>query len=486
MVLQKIKYCLVALVIVTISCTHEPALPGLVDSGYPQNIGNIMLTKCAISGCHNDKSYINAAGLNLTTWEGMFRGTIAGATTIPYRPDFSSICYFTNRDTNLGIISGPLMPVGIQPLTKDEYLQLRDWIANGAPNKTGKVKFSDNPQRSKIYVTNRVCNVVTVLDEQTFLQMRYVNVGGNANAAFPMCVHVSPDKKYWYVSFFTQTNIVQKFRADNDDLVGNMDIGTGAWNSFTITTNSKYGFFADNSDPGKIVYVDLENMKVLATYNFSGNFQYLTGITLNESLKKLYIGTANGNYIYNIDITDPLHPDIHEIPIDGSSTVQHAPILNPIELITDTATNLCYIACEHSNEIRVVDMTNNKLKAIIPLGSNPAFMAVSNIHSKLFVTCPDDMNTFPGNRGALVVIDLQTNNIIKRINIGYQPYGISVNEKQNTVAIVNANISGPKTHHVSGCGQKLGNLSFIDLSTLNILNDKQRELAVYPFAIANR
>jgi len=109
------------------------------------------------------------------------------------------------------------------------------------------------------------------------------------DAKYPINVQVSPDRKNWYVSFFTSTNIVQKYSADNDELVGELNLGIGTWTSFIITSDSRYGYFADNESPGKVEYVDLQNMAILATYTFEGNFKYLTSIILNEQLKKLYI-----------------------------------------------------------------------------------------------------------------------------------------------------------------------------------------------------
>jgi len=483
----KYLYYLVAILILLQSCTHDPALPGLTDSGYPQNVGTIILTKCAISGCHNNLSYINSADLNLSTWDGLFNGSsLTGSIVIPYRPDFSSLCYFTNVDSSLGVISLPTMPIGKAPLTRDEYIILRDWIANGAPNTKGAIKFADNPSRTKFYITNRQCNVITVIDAQSQLQMRYVNVGNGTDARYPINVQVAPDRKYWYVSFFTSTGIVQKYSADNDELTGELNLGSGTWASFVITSDSKYGYFADNEIPGRIEYVDLQNNTVLATYTFGGNFKYLTSIILNEQQKKLYVGTANGNFIYNIDITNPLSPTIREMAIDGTNTIHYQSSLDPIQLLADINSNTCYIACQASNEIRVFDMTHDSLTCIIPLEESPAFISYSNVAHKLFVSCPDDITTFSGNRGSVSVIDTKTNTAIKKINSGYQPYGMADDDRDNIIAVVNSNISGPGSHHASGCGTKNGNVSFIDINTLTLIPNKQLIMAVFPYSIGYR
>jgi DNA-binding beta-propeller fold protein YncE len=490
MQLQIIKYILFITFLLN-SCTYYhlqvPPSAAIINSNYPINVGTIIINKCAIAGCHNNISYPNAANLNLSTWDGLFIGSVlTGSVVIPYRADFSSFCYFTNTDSSLGVVSLPTMPQELPPLTRNEYLVLRNWIDQGAPSAKGDVKFSGEPARRKFYVTNRMCNVVTAIDESSLLQMEYTNVGNDSTNKYPYCIKVAPDKKNWYVSFFSRTSTVQKFDAITDQLIGNINIRPGLWTSFVITSDSKYGYFADNSSPGQIAYVDLEHMSVLAIYTFSGNFQYLNGMVLNEKLKKLYAGTLSGNFIYVIDISNPLTPIIKTTTLDGTATASYSPIINPIDLIADTNTDICYIACQQSNDIRVVDMKADTMLAAITLGSNPAFLAYSATSHILLASCPDDMNSFPRNRGSVAIIDTKTNTFIKRLNTGYQPYGLIADDQKNIVAVVNSNISGPGSHHASGCGTKNGNLSFIDLNTLELIPEKQLILAVFPFAISLR
>ena len=96
-----------------------------VSSGYPAEIDRIMTTKCATAGCHNTQSKGAAAGLDLSSWDKMFEGTNNGAVTIPFRSDFSTLCYFTNIDSSLGLVVQPTMPIDGPPLSPSEYTALR-------------------------------------------------------------------------------------------------------------------------------------------------------------------------------------------------------------------------------------------------------------------------------------------------------------------------------------------------------------------------
>ncbi len=484
----KIKYLPVAYCLLIVSCKHEPFNPLPDGNGnYPDNVAKIMLTKCATTGCHNDASYEGAGGLNLTTWDRLFEGGNSGAVVIPYRPDFSTVCFYTNTDTSLGPTLIPTMPVNNTPLSNDEYLVLRDWIAAGAPDIKGNIKFADNPTRSKLYVTNQLCDVVTVFDTETLLQMRYITTGKKQATEFPRTVKVSPDKKHWYVSFFAPAEVVQKFNTGDDRLVGEIFLGRGSWTSFVITSDSKYGFFADNGYPGRIAYADLENMRLLATYTFNGNFRYPSGIALNEEFKMLYMGNTTGNYIYTIDIADPMNPVVKEMAIDGNNEIQYHSTLDPSELITD-ATGNCIVACTGSDELKVINMKTNSVIHSVPLAASPFFMDFSPATNKLFITCPHDEQTFSGNSGSVVVVDMNNFTVTKRINSGYQPFGIAVDDSRGIVAIVNANLSpkGNEPHHTSNCGGRNGNVTFIDLQMLELIPNLRSEVAVFPYGAAAR
>ena len=175
---------------------------GKLGNGYPQEISDILVTKCASPGCHNQKSKDAAAGLSTETWDDLFKGDRNGAVCIPYRHDYSNIFLFTNTDKSLGPVNEPVMPLNKPSLSEKEMKTLIDWIDNGAPNSDGKIMWADNPNRKKVYVTNQGCNVVTVFDAATQLQMRYIDVGSALDKS-PHMIKLSPDGNYWYTCFYT-------------------------------------------------------------------------------------------------------------------------------------------------------------------------------------------------------------------------------------------------------------------------------------------
>ena len=188
---------------IILSCKHErpqpsPQQPG----GYPEAIAKIVETRCAVSGCHNNASYQNAGGLLLDTWEHMFQGGNNGAVVIPYNSANSSLLYFINTHPEYGPVASPTMPLNETPLTEDEYLLIKNWIETGAADINGNIPFAtDASTRQKIYLTMQGCDMVAVIDAQTKVVMRYIEVGKTPAIENPHCVRVSSDGRFAYVSF---------------------------------------------------------------------------------------------------------------------------------------------------------------------------------------------------------------------------------------------------------------------------------------------
>ncbi|MBK7959294.1 MAG: hypothetical protein IPK03_15100 [Bacteroidetes bacterium] len=378
------KLIISALILIgLITCTSEQIL-NIDDSiEYPPEIASIIHTQCAISGCHNSLSYQGAAGLDMTNWQTLFNGSRAGAIVIPYRPDFSTLCYYTNTDTTNGITLQPTMPVNASPLSKLTYQKIVNWIQNGAPNKKGIVKFADYINKTKLYIANRGCDVITVMDPNTGLAMRYVDVGNNANIEAPCMIKVSPDKQYWYV-IFNQGDIIQKFRTADNTKVGELNIGNGIWGTLKLQMIQK-AFISDVNFNGRVLYINIESMQLISTYNIG--LRYPLGITINKGDNKLYITAKEGNYIYSLNISNPLLPIIKEISLEPNIPISTNPTLNPYQIILNADESKYYITCTKASELRVLNTSNDSVVDIYSTGSNPTELQLSITNGYLFVSC---------------------------------------------------------------------------------------------------
>ncbi|MFI5134467.1 MAG: hypothetical protein ACHQD9_01315 [Chitinophagales bacterium] len=454
------------------------------SGNYPSDIANIVLTKCATTGCHTTSSKLAAGGLDMSTWNHLFEGGNGGSVVIPFRSDQSWLMYFTNTDSSQGPVLKPTMPYNAPPLSSAELETLKTWIDEGAPNSSGEIPFGNDPLRKKFYVANQGCDLVSVFDADSKLVMRDISIGNSPAIEAPHEIEVSPDGQYWYVVFYAGTT-VQKFRTSDDSFVGEIDVGGGGWSTIAISPDGTKAFVVDFTG-GKISYIDLENLTVIRSYL---GFQSPHGIDASSDFNTLYVTSEYGNVIYKIDITDPMSPSVNDLCIEpGSSMNFVAGGPDPHQINFSPDGSMYFITCQGQAQVRAFKTSNDSLLAIFPVGSIPQEMSVSEKHPYLFVTCMEDEC---GDKcdGSVYVINYQTLNIVTSISGGfYQPHDLAVDDEHDVVYVPNRNINpnGPAPHHSSTCGGRNGFVRIIDISTLQMLPNYKAEISVDPYAVAVR
>lgn len=487
-----ILFSITALVAVFVysACRRDVPVIDLKSSNYPAAIGNIMLTQCAVSGCHDGQSKDAAAGLDLSSWDKLFEGDRNGAVCVPYSADFSTLFMFTNTFSDMGVSAKPTMPNGSHPLSREQMTTLRDWINAGAPDANGFVKWSDNPNRQKFYSCQQGCDLVCVIDAETNLIMRYVPVGATPAIESPHWMESDEDNLYWYVSFVNGRYLEKHRRSDNAYL-GRILLGpndsaaTGSWNSFAISPDGRNAWVIDWNPNGRIAWIDLENMVWRQTYQGSGLFIQPHGCELSENGQYLYVAPTTGNYIYKIDLTIPQLPQIDHIIVDGSGFETNSAADNPHAIAFSPDDSKYFVTCQRSNVVRVMDATTDQLITTIPVGVYPQEMALSRDagYPYIYVSCMEDTLTYPGNRGSVSVINYQTNSFVTSINTGWQPHGISANHEkpQMFVTMRNVTTGGPAPHHSTSCGGRNGYSVLVDMTTNTVIPGSKREMAADPY-----
>jgi len=466
---------------VLITCTSDKGIPDY--NGYPDDIGKIIYNKCATPGCHNNQSKGAAGDLSLESWDKLFEGGRNSATVIPFRHDYSTFFYYTNTYADLGVRLFPTMPYQATKLTREEIVLLRDWINAGAPDRNGFVKFSDNPNRKKYYVTNQGCDVVTVIDQATQLPMRYIDIGSEAGIEAPHMLRVSPDGQYWYVLNLAG-KYLEKYRTSDDHFVARAFIGSGNWNAFTISDNSQTAYCTSLEAVGKIAVVNLSAMT--ATVSSGGGFSNPHGISFNPSQDTLYIVQQIGSILYKFPIDD--------FSTFTSTSLSVSPQLNIHEIVFSPDGSKYFLTCQGTDQVRIYATATDQLLATIAVGNSPTEMAFSTTTDYMFVCCTEDTTTFSGKRGSVAVINYQNNQLVKFIYTGHQPHGIAVDEAKKQVVIANRNFAsdGPAPHHSGECGGRNGNVSFIDINTLSLVlkpennTPKRIEVSVDPYSVGIR
>ncbi len=458
-------------------------------TGYPANVGEIMVTRCAATGCHTTQSAEAAAGLNLETWEDLYKGSRGGSAIIPYSPLQSFLLYSVNTDPSRGATLTPTMPIGGLSLNASEYEMLRQWIADGGRNVLGEERFPETPARRKWYVTNQGCDLVAVLDAETGQIMRYVQVGKvDGVSESPHNVKVSKDGRFFYVIFLAQNPYIEKYSTLTDQKVGQIEIGQGYWNTFTISSDGKFGVAVSYSNTAvDAVIVDLVNDVVTEPMGLGGHTH---GSCAHPTLPRFYLTKQDESGLLMVDYDSQGRANNVE-PIDLLQGVPaHAGdgILRPHEVIFTPDGSKYFVTCQTAKEVRVYESANNTLLEVINVGDDPVEFALSAATGHLFVSCMEDVSSFPADpnkHGSIAVIDYTTNALVKVVYSGYQPHGITVDPVRGLLVVANRNVNanGPAPHHSTSCGGRSGYLTAIDLQTLELLPGFKSEMSNDPYSV---
>jgi len=486
--------CVCTMAGIFVACKHKPTVAP--DGGYPPEVANLIITRCAISGCHNQSSYTACDNLLLDTWDHMFQGDNSGAVVVPYRPEYSTLLYFVNTDSSLGPVFQPLMPYQAKApiLSHAEYQVLADWISKGAPNKDGAIPFADEAStRQKIYCTNQDgqtgIDLMAVIDAKSMVIMRYLTMGSNATVVESgHCVKFSDDGSNAYVGFYN-SSVVQKFNSTTDQIIGSTDMPKNAgWSIICLDSPNSRMLISNWTNDGVVASVFTNPMSVDLS-NTYGALQYPHGIVANKSFDTFFVVSQFGNTVYKL--SDPGSLAIN-LSLDGNMATQiagaHTP--DPHDVIMTPDYSKYFVSCQNTDEVRVMDAHADTLIKVIPVGTFPQEFALSLRPSSpyIFVTCMQDStgSTARGTKGSVYVINYQDMSI-KTVWYGdfFQPHAITVDDRDGLVYVFSTNANGLPQHHAVK-GQKDGWYSVYDLNTLTPVSTRRYEMKTNPYSAATR
>lgn len=464
-----------------LTCRKDKGVPDY--SGYPDEVGEIIINKCAVSGCHNSISKDACVGLDLSSWEKLFEGGRNNSSVIPYRPDLSFLLFSVNTFDDIGPKLSPTMPANRPSLSREEVETLRDWIAEGAPRNDGYIKWSENPNRKKIYVVNQGCDFVTVFDAKSKLVMRAIDVGVLSSTEAPHDMYVSPDGKNLYMLFFAG-NLFQKFNTSDGSKAGEINLVTQSWHSMSISGDSKWALASHLASDGKVALIDLVNFSLKIIYQGSGFLEFPHGSTLNSNGTLAYITCQQGNFIYKMDLTDPFNPDPEQIVLNPGDVPVTNGSYKPYSVMFSPDYLKYYVTCQGTNELRIFQASNDSLLQIIPTSGVPQVMSFSEKNPYVFIPCMADTAN-PNAQSSVDIINLNTNQLIKSVFTGNQPRSCAVDDDNDCVWVANRNISGVgwAPHHSTACEGRNGYVTIIDQTTLELIPDWSCEVSVDPYHV---
>lgn len=473
------------------SCKHQPYIPTITvdDGNYPPEVNRIIMMHCTMGatggGCHNAIGAPNNGNLRADTWDALFYGNSHGAVVIPFDTLNSPLLHYINTDSLLGSIAVPTMPYLQTPLSRDQYLTIRNWIANGAPDKNGDVPFADNAAtRQKIYIANQASDVLSVVDAERHVVMRDIPVGVTPQIESPHCVRVSADGQYAYVCFLAG-DYVQKIDTKTDKVIGQVQISNGGsqWNVLLLSADGTRMLVSDLVR-GWMRLIRTSDMQVIGSVGNDSSplspFKNPHGMTGPPNFDTIYMTGQYGNAIFKFT------PDFHyfkAVALNDSAVQYNSGTYDPHEIMLTPDGTKYFVTCEASNEIRVMDAHTDKLLNVFSVPTKPQEIAISHKQPLMIFTCMEGTSTISGTRGAVVVINYQTMQMQTIYGPFWQPHGIAVDDNNGIFYVVSTNIGGPFTgHNHTNSSGKSGWYSVYDINTLQPINDRQYELLSQPYS----
>ena len=488
--LRLISVSISCLLAFTLACKHQPTIQPIQETAdnFPEEIKNIIVAKCATPGCHNQASYqVSGGGLLLDTWEHLFDGGDHGAVIVPYSPENSSLLYFTNSHSDLGPIppDDMKMPLNGTPLSREEYLALRDWVKRGAPDKNGNIPFAANAEsRQKIYAAHQACDYVTVIDAEKHVVMRMIPIGKETTIEVAHSLKVAPDGQAAYVSFWAG-QYIQKIDTRTDTVSGQIDL-PGPNSNMLFFTPDGQELLLTNWYFNNFSRINPVTGQAISTVG-TGTFVAPHGIATNAGGDTFYVTEQYGNMLYKIAENGSfLKITVNSNPPVATGSGQ--PALHGI--IMTPSHDKYFVTCEESNEVRVMNAATDQLMQAIPVGARPQEMAISTTKPYVFVSCLDENNTSSLYKGAVYIINYNTHEIVKKISDRYyMPHALTVDDQNGMLYVFSRNLdlNGPQPHHHSAtCAGRSGYYSVYDFNKLEPLNNRRYEVTIDPYSADTR
>lgn len=462
-------YASLATALVFASCTKNEVIvdPTTRPSGeYSTTIQPIFDQSCGSSDCHSGGPNGYAAGLDLTSYNGLIRGSRFGTVVVSGSPFMSHLVQTINpSDTTLSPISSVQMPASRNPLQEDEVQAIVRWVRNGARNDNGELPFAEPRPAGKIFFTSQSVDLVGVIDRSTNLIMRYVTAGFNLPLnqppEAPHNVQIDDQGRYYYVTLI-RGNKLKKYDAVTNQLLGEVGVGNSPAHVVVTADGSKAYVTNFENNVSRVFVINTATMTVAKIINFSNLLMNKThGARLSHDGKYLYVGANLSDNLGIIQTSNDSVVTIMRIVNDGQL---FSSIYLPYQIAVRNDDRFIYTTLNGTGQVSVIERIGDNFvwRDTIRVGQRPLQCEVTRDQRYLYVC-----NQASGN---VSVIDAQTNRLFTTIvTVGTGVHGIDISEDSRTVYVTCENVRGEPPHHPITGSTDPGFLVLIDVGTQSVV-----------------
>lgn len=457
-------------------CKDQGTSPAPATGEFSTKVKPILDRSCGGPSCHGGGPRGNADGLDLTSYAGIFRGSRTGTVVVSGNPYMSLLVQSINQtDTTLSPLSSARMPLSRDPLPNEEIQTIVQWIRDGARDDDGSLPFPEPRPLGKVFFSSQAVDLVGVLDISTGLVMRYVRAGNtlpfSTPPQSPHNVQIDDLGRYYYVTL-VRGNKMLKFDARTNEQLGEVAVGVSPAHVVITPDGSKAYVTNFNVSVGQVFDVNTSTMTVSQTIAVPNLMKATHGARLSHDGRYLYIGN-NGTDLISIIQTSNDSVVAH-VPVAGDVPPIGSFSYKPYQIAVRSDDRYVYVTCNGRGLVSVIERVGDTFawRDTIRVGQKPLQCEVTRDGRFLYVC----------NQGSasVSVINAQTNQLLTTIDsVGRQPHGIDITDDSRTVYVTLENILGgdPPHHPVSG-SKNPAFIAIIDVGTNRVI----RKIEVGGFA----
>ncbi len=221
-----------------------------------------------------------------------------------------------------------------------------------------------SPDGSRIYITNRLVNFVTILNPIDNSTIGTIGVGPN-----PIFVKPSPDGSRLYVGNTTGNN-VSVINTSTSSVIATIPVGT--WPAGIAVSADGTKVYVANRDSDNVTVIDATTNTVITSIPIGGSG---LAVALSNDGSRLYVDLQEVNgQVAMINTSTNL--------VEGTIPVGSG----PTGMVMNHAGTRLYVTNQISNTVSVINTNSNTVIATIPTaGSGPAGVSISPDDSRLYL-----------------------------------------------------------------------------------------------------
>lgn len=449
---------LIISVIVLTSCSEDVQGPvvDLENNGFQSvTVAEVLVKTCAASGCHGGSN--PAGGLSTENHTSLMNGSVNNnpgkgigfgrEAVIPFNSEKSLLYQVLNKNVI------PVEPHQNVSIDAERINIIKTWIDEGAKDFNGNVPFSNPSYR--VFVCNQSSDVVSVIDGDNWVVSRLTDVSFNQTIDAPHMVKESGE--FYYVTLIAAGKLLKIRKSDNTivgeasgiERAGMVQIfpgGNAAYVSRSATSPGVYN---------SVYAVALDNMSIFSEISLP-----VTGvphaIALTPDGKKLYVANLTKDRISVVNAET--NEFVEDIVLNQGT--------EPMEASISNDGNYLYISGMGTNKLIVIDTQSDQVLTSVDVNHMPMHIAVSDDGKRIYVA------TMMMSTVDVIEKSGNTWSMIKRIShTGFNMlHGCDLSPNDDYLFVSSRNLDGkyePKIK-INGEGNN-GTLGIINTQTLEVV-----------------